>query len=131
MLNSKLNSLSVMYIQIIKSDSWVPYGLWINLIRENNNEDSIRSLMFYFDWTPWKDWSFQGPVVFVSKRSSIWNRSRKKRLWNIELIGLISKTYAGNSFAKCKNEKFDCPKGYLAQFLLINLHINTIGELEH
>ena len=26
MLNSKLNSLSVMYIQIIKFDSWVPYG---------------------------------------------------------------------------------------------------------
>ena len=36
-----------------------------------------------------------------------------------------------NSFAKCKNEKFDCPKGYLAQFLLINLHINTIVEVEH
>ena len=26
LLNSKLNSLSVMYIQIIKFDSWVPYG---------------------------------------------------------------------------------------------------------
>ena len=26
LLNSKLNSLSVMYIQIIKFDSWVPYA---------------------------------------------------------------------------------------------------------
>ena len=31
LLNSKLNSLSVMYIQIIKFDSWVPYD-FINLL---------------------------------------------------------------------------------------------------
>ena len=85
--------------------------------------------MFNFDWTT--EYICTYSVTGRRGRTDHFKDSlclfRNDQAFEIEAVS----RYAGNLFAKFKNEKFDCPKGYLAEFFMINLHINTMGELEH